>query len=149
MARIPLRHCLCPGNAKGIARNHTQVGPLHREIAMNTYSLKTGTMQRLFYKFEPLRDLSTISTVKASMRTKNGSTVFANRTATVANGTYLIDGVSTVLTPASGVVFVDVTATDTATKGFYEAEFPVVYTDGKDDVIPSSGYAMIEIGERI
>ena len=116
---------------------------------MNTYSLKTGVNQRLFYKFEPARDLSTISTVKASMRVKNGATVFANRSAVVANGTYLIDGVSTPLTPASGVVFVDVTATDTAIAGLYEIEFPVVYSDGKDDVIPSTGFALAQIGARI
>lgn len=115
----------------------------------NSYSLKTGSTQRLFFRFNPKRDLSTVASVKCSMRLRGGATVFANRAATVADGTYLIDGVSTILAPADGVVFVQLTASDTPSAGTYDLEFPVTYSDANDDVFPSAGYAQAIVAQRI
>lgn len=115
---------------------------------MAEYTLKTGVTQRLFFELVPVRDLAS-ATVKASMRVRSGADVFIDRAAQVANGTYTIDGVSTPLTPASGVVFVDITATDTVAAGFYEMEFIVTYSGGFDDVLPSASYIPVTITARI
>ena len=87
-------------------------------------------------------DLTAASGVTFSMRLRGGATKVSLAAAQIGNGTYIIDGVSTVLTPASGVVFYPWGATDLDTAGTYEVEFTPTFAAGK---APRPGGAFITV----
>lgn len=90
--------------------------------------------------------------VDFSARDADGSTVFINRQpAQIANGTYIIDGVSTVLSPndANAVVFYPWAAGDTAAerKGC-QFLFHVNWPGPLQETMPSEGYGRFAIGDN-
>lgn len=115
------------------------------------FTIKTGSdNDLLFYQFDPLIDLTGVTSVKFSMKKQQGTAIKINAaTAQVANGTYTIDGVSTVLTPVNGVVFYPWTLADLDTPGIYDAEFKVTFANGKNSVNPSYGRKKIIISDAI
>ena len=88
--------------------------------------------------------------VSFSARDEATKTVFIDhQTAQIANGTYQIEGVSTVLTPADGVVFYPWAAGDTAqARKSCMALFHITWTGGLGETVPSEGYEKFVIAEN-
>lgn len=89
--------------------------------------------------------------VTFSLRDETGAkTVFIDdQPAVIANGTYVIDGVSTVLTPANGVVFYPWAPGDTAVArkscmGLFHINWP----GGLQESMPSEGYIPVGISDN-
>ena len=76
--------------------------------------------------------------------------VFIDReTAIIADGTYTINGVEEVLTPASGVVFYPWAETDTAVaRKSVVGLFHILWPGGLQETLPSEGYERIVIAEN-
>lgn len=62
-----------------------------------------------------------------------------------AGGPLTIDREIDVDTPASGVVSIDRTTTDTATAGHFRGEFEVTYSGGDVETFPEVGYLDVMI----
>ena len=108
----------------------------------------TGKNRWLF--FDMGMDLTLASAVKFSMLNRADGAVKINAaTAQIGNGTYVIDGVSTVLTPASGWAFYPWSgANDLDTPGNFEGEFTAVMPGG-NDITPTYGRFPITITKAI
>lgn len=115
------------------------------------FTIKTGSdNDLLFYQFDPIINLTGVLSVLFSMKKQQATTIKINdAVAQVANGTYIIDGVSTTLTPTDGVVFYPWTLVDLDTAGNYEGEFKVTFANGKSSVNPSYGRKNIIISDSI
>ena len=115
------------------------------------FTIKTGSdNDLLFYQFDPIVDLTGVTAVKFSMKKQQETAIKIDEAAAqVANGTYIIDGVSTVLDPTDGVVFYPWTLADLDTAGIYDGEFKVTFANGKHSVNPSYGRRKIIISDSI
>lgn len=114
------------------------------------FTIKKGSSgDSVFYQLNPAIDL-TGTTVAFSMTLRGASIPkIASAAATVASGTFIINGVSTVYTPSQGVVFYDWPgAGDLDTPGEYNAEWNIT-KDGKSHKRPSVGYETIIIQEDL
>jgi len=119
-------------------------------MANTPFTIKKGSSgDKVFYQLSPVIDL-TGATATFSMTLRGQSTPkIASAAATVASGTYIIDGVSTVYSPTDGVVFYDwAGANDLDTEGNYQAEWNIT-KDGKSHKRPSEGYETIIIQEDL
>lgn len=119
-------------------------------MGQTPFTIKKGSNgDKVFYQLDPVIDM-TGATVSFTM-TQRGASVpkIASAAATVASGTYIIDGVSTVYAPTQGVVFYDwAGAADLDTPGIYSAEWSIT-KDGKSHKRPSEGYETIIIEEDL
>lgn len=101
----------------------------------------------LFIEFGPEINLSSGGAeVRFTMALRNGTGApkINDRAIQIASGTYVIDGVSTVLTPADGVAFVPWDTNDLDTPGDYVCEAtPII--GGKRMTRPNYGYGTITI----
>lgn len=94
--------------------------------------------------------LATAVSVSFSARDAATDALFIDRQpAIIGNGTYVINGVSRVLTPADGIVFYPWGPTDTATprkgvQGLFHITWPGPLTES----LPSEGYETIRIAEN-
>lgn len=80
----------------------------------------------LFYKLSPRFGGLAGCSVFFDMALRGGGPAIINdEPAGIADGTYLIDGVSTVFTPADDVVFYQFKGTETATPGYFVGRFRV------------------------
>lgn len=89
--------------------------------------------------------------VTFSLRDEAGAkTVFIDdQAAVIADGTYDINGVSTVLTPADGVVFYPWAAGDTAqARKSCMGLFHINWPGGVQESMPSEGYVPVAISEN-
>ncbi len=113
------------------------------------FTIKKGSNgDKVFYQLDPVIDL-TGATVTFSMTLRGGALKIDRAAATVASGTYIIDGVSTTYAPAQGVVFYDWPgAGDLDAPGNYNAEWNIA-KDGKSHKRPSHGYESIIIQEDL
>lgn len=102
----------------------------------------------LAYKF-PF-SLVTAVGVTFSAREEPGSALFIDRQpGVIANGTYVIEGVSTPLTPADGVAFYPWGPTDTsAVRKSCMALFHVIWPGSLQETVPSEGYERFTIGDN-
>lgn len=113
------------------------------------FSIRLGDrMPALAYKFPfPLTDALGVT---FSARDADSGLVFIDRQpAQIADGTYVIDGVATALTPEDGVVFYPWGATDTATErkgcqGLFHIDWP----GNLGETLPSEGYERFVIREN-
>jgi hypothetical protein len=110
---------------------------------MSRFTIRVGDrLPWLAYKFD--FSLQTALSVTFSAQAAGAAAPFIDRQAAIiANGTYIIDGVSTPLTPASGVVFYPWTAGDTAAErqdvsGLFHINWPgnLQETLPSDAVVP-------------
>lgn len=115
--------------------------------AQFTYT-QGDTLPILFWKIDPLINL-TGATVTWSMDDADGNDILDAVPATIANGTYLIDGVSTALTPADGVVFWTPQPGNTAQKGIYRGSFEVTLPGGGKLHSPNKDYIEILVQEAL
>jgi hypothetical protein len=85
-----------------------------------------------------------------SLRDEATDAVFIDdQAAVIANGTYDINGVSTALTPADGVVFYPWGATDTGqARKSCMGLFKVIWPGGLQETVPSEGYIPVTIGDN-
>ena len=115
----------------------------------DVFTIKTGGKNRWLF-FDMGIDLTLATAVKFSMRTRELQVVkIAAAAAQIGNGTYSIDGVQTVLTPAMGVAFyLWPGANDLDTPGDYEFEFTAVFPGG-NDITPTYGYKPMIIQKAI
>lgn len=114
------------------------------------FTIKIGSNgDKLFYRLSPVIDL-TSATVTFSMRPRNVTTPKIDQVAAqVANGTYIIDGVSFTYVPTDGVVFYDWPgANDLDTAGEFESEWNITKA-GKSFKRPSQGYEIIIVSEDV
>ena len=115
----------------------------------DVYTIKTGSDgEAIFYQFAPTIDLAGAAAFFSMAHRQSGTVKISAAAATIANGTYEIDGVSTVLVPADGVVFYAWALADLDTPGDYEGEFKIVKA-GKATVSPSKGRKAIQIEAAI
>lgn len=94
--------------------------------------------------------LATAVSVSFSARDSETDAVFIDRQpAIIGNGTYLINGISRVLTPADGIVFYPWAAPDTAVarKGV-QGLFHILWPGNLSESLPSEGYETIRIVEN-
>lgn len=113
------------------------------------FTIRLGDrMPALAYKF-PF-PLTGALGVTFSARAGGTETVFIDRQpAQIADGTYIIDGISTALTPADGVAFYPWGPSDTAVerKGC-QALFHVTWPGNLGESLPSEGYERFSIGDN-
>jgi hypothetical protein len=88
--------------------------------------------------------------VTFSAREEPASTVFIDRQpAIIADGTYVINGASRVLTPADGIVFYPWGAGDTATpRKSVQCLFHITWPGALQETLPSDGYERMVISEN-
>ena len=88
--------------------------------------------------------------VTFSARDQTTHAVFIDRQpAIIANGTYVIDGVSTTLTPASGIAFYPFALGDTATeRKSVMGLFHITWPGNLQESMPSQGYENMVIYEN-
>lgn len=114
-----------------------------------TFSIRVGDrLPWLAYKFGfSLEDAVSVS---FSARDSDGAAVFIDhQPAVIANGTYMINGVAEVLTPASGVVFYPWAAGDTAApRKSVMGLFHITWPGPLQETLPSDGYEKITIVEN-
>jgi len=94
--------------------------------------------------------LATAVSVSFSARDAATDAVFIDRQpAIIANGTYVINGVSRALTPADGIVFYPWAAGDTAVarKGV-QGLFHITWPGSLTESLPSEGYETIRIADN-
>lgn len=103
------------------------------------YYTEGDTLPVMFWKIDPPTDLTLATSVTWSMEDANGNNVIDDVAASIADGTYIIDGVSTDLTPADGVVFWEPLTAQTANKGLYRGRFQVTFPGGRTMATPNSG----------
>lgn len=105
----------------------------------------------LFIEFGPEIDLASAGAeVRFTMKQRGstGAPKIDDRIIQIANGTYVIDGVSTVLAPADRVAFVPWAANDLDTPGDYVCEaVPII--GGKRMTRPNYGYGTITISSEL
>lgn len=106
------------------------------------------TLPVVFWRIDPQIDLSG-ATVTWSMDDADGNDVLDGAPASIANGSYLIDGISTTLTPADGVVFWTPGVDDTAAKGIFRGSFEVTLPGGGKLHSPNKGYIEILVQEAL
>lgn len=104
----------------------------------------------LAYRFPfPLTDALSVD---FSAREVGAPAPFINRQpAQIANGTYVINGVSTVLSPndANAVVFYPWAVGDTAVeRDSCQFLFHITWTGPRQETLPSEGYGRFKIGEN-
>ena len=115
------------------------------------FTIRLGDrMPYLAYRFPfPLTDAVSVD---FSAREVDAATPFINRQpAQIANGTYVIDGVSTVLSPAdeNAVVFYPWAVGDTAVqRKSCQFLFHITWTGPKQETVPSEGYGRFTIGDN-
>lgn len=120
-------------------------------VAEKIFTIRLGDRAPyLAYRFPfPLTDAVSVD---FSARDADGATVFINRQpAQIADGTYVIDGVSTVLSPSdqNAVVFYPWAVGDTAVerKGC-QFLFHINWPGTKQETVPSEGYGRFAIGDN-
>lgn len=118
-------------------------------IKQNFTIKKRSNGDKLFYRTSPVIDM-TGATATFTMTQRGAAAPKIDQVAAqVANGTYIIDGVSTVFVPTDGVVFYDWPgAGDLDTAGEFEAEWNIIKS-GKSFKRPSQGYEIITVSEDL
>lgn len=113
------------------------------------YIAQNDTLPELMVQVDPPYDL-TGATAVFSMRDRATGALKVNRAAaTIANGSYTVDGVSVSYTPADGVLIHSWQAAETDTAGVYEAEFEVTFPSGDVLTAPNSAKIVVEITDDI
>lgn len=102
----------------------------------------------IFWQTSPVLDLTGLAAV-FSMRDADGTVKVNRQTATVADGTYTIDGVETAYTPTDGVLFYDWASGDTDTAGVFYAEFEVTVSAGVTVTFPNNTNIVVQITDDI
>jgi len=119
-------------------------------MSTNTiFTIRVGDRKPWFaYKFG--FSLADATGVTFSARDAATEAVFIDhQPAQIANGTYDINGVSTVLTPADGVVFYPWAAGDVAVaRKSCLALFHITWPGGLGESVPSDGYEKFTIAEN-
>lgn len=113
------------------------------------YYTEGDTLPVVFWRIDPHVDLTAASAVTWSMEDSDGNNVIDDVAASIANGTYILDGVSVTLTPADGVVFWEPQSTDTASSGMFRGRFRVTFPGGRILTSPNFGALEVVIGPDI
>ena len=113
------------------------------------FSIRTGDrVPAMAYQFG--FSLAAAVSVNFSAKDQGSGLVFINRQpAVIANGTYVIAGISRVLTPADGVVIYNRTAGDTAiARTTVLGLFHIIWPGALQETLPSEGYERIAISDN-
>lgn len=112
------------------------------------FSIRVGD-RAPFFAYQFPFSLEDATGVTFSARTDAGVVFIDHQPAQIANGTYDIEGVSTVLTPASGVVFYPWAAGDVAQeRKSCMGLFHITWTGGLGETVPSEGYERFVINDN-
>lgn len=114
-----------------------------------TFTIRVGDrLPHLAYDFD--FSLAQALGVTFSARDEATKEVFIDRApAEIADGTYTLNGVEQILTPADGVVFYAWTAGDTAVpRKSVVGLFHITWPGNVEESLPSEGYERITIAEN-